>query len=506
LDEAISFPIYKGMPEDLIQHIAGRFFGQVPQTYFSFYNNYLVFSNNSKSLQSFLYANVLSKTLANQKHFERFRENFSLKENVFVYGELNSLPTHLSGIIYDKLIGFNEDQLQALDNFYAGGLQIATTGNLLYASVCINYLPSRGDEPQTVWQSHMDSTIAMKPVLVKNHNTSEREILIQDAAHNLYLINTSGRVQWKKALDGAVMGEVVQIDFYRNNKLQYLFNTKERIYLIDRNGNSVDRYPVRLPSRASNSLSVFDYDNNRNYRIFIATEDKKIRLLDKRANSITGWTFSNTEGTVLQPVQHFRTNSKDYIVFADEYRAYILDRKGNQRVKPDKRFLVNGMSQFYLKGIDSPTSELITSSTSGEIVAIRLPSGVTRLVPVGDPVAENHAFACFEINQTPRYVFLTGKDLLVLDPKGRKVFHREFDETLNPSIDLYQFSSNNMKLGVVEKNGGQIFLLNADGTNYKGFPLKGNSRYSIGFLKNSSRQFNLLVGGDNNYLYNYIVE
>ena len=40
---------------------------------------------------------------------------------------------------------------------------------------------------------------------------------------------------------------------------------------------------------------------------------------------------------------------------------------------------------------------------------------------------------------------------------------------------------------------------------YKGFPLKGNTQFTIGYLGDSHNQFNLIVGTRYNFLYNYSV-
>ncbi len=147
-----------------------------------------------------------------------------------------------------------------LSKFYAGGLQITTTGSLLYTNLYANYLPTRENEPHTIWQSLLDSTVINKPALVKNHYTNEKELMVQDAKFNLYLINNSGRLLWKKPLDGKILGTIQQIDYYKNSKLQYIFNTKNKIYLLDRNGNNVDKYPVSLPVKATNGIAVMDYE------------------------------------------------------------------------------------------------------------------------------------------------------------------------------------------------------------------------------------------------------
>ncbi len=63
--------------------------------------------------------------------------------------------------------------------------------------------------------------------------------------NNIYLINSAGRILWKINIPEKIISEIYQIDFYKNNKLQLLFNTKNHVYLIDRNGNFTDGYPFQ---------------------------------------------------------------------------------------------------------------------------------------------------------------------------------------------------------------------------------------------------------------------
>src|SRR5690606_8195677 len=103
--------------------------------------------------------------------------------------------------------------------------------------------------------------------------------------------------------------------------------------MIDRIGNFVERYPVKLESEATTGMSLFDYENNRDYRIFIPCENKRVYLYSKEGNTIKDWSFGRTETVVTTPVQYFRLDGKDYIVFADQNNMYMLNRKGDVRVK-----------------------------------------------------------------------------------------------------------------------------------------------------------------------------
>ena len=505
VDEETTFPVYSGLPEDLLEHVMGWFFPTVPQKYFSFYDNYIIFSESLNSLHDFLYANVLKKTLVNKRLFMNFRENFSLRENFFFYSEIPVAAGLLENILKKGYTVSSQEQKKALAKFYAAGMQISSTGDMLYSTVYANYLPFRENEPQTVWQSLLDSTVINKPVLVRNHYTNEKELIVQDAKYNIYLINNSGRILWKKTLDGRILGDIEQIDYYRNSKLQYIFNTKNKIYLLDRNGNNVDRYPLTLPAKATNGIAVMDYENNRDYRIFLATADRRVRLFDKRGNKISGWEFKRTEGTVTQPVQHFRSRSKDYIVFSDDHKVYILNRRGYTRVKPGKHVVAAKNCKIYIKGRNTPDCKLVTASPRGELIFIDLPTGVTTVKKIMEKT-DNFGFIFYEQNNSPRYVFLLHDKLKIFDKSLKALVSKSFKGEMALSIDKYMFSKGNYKLGLLSRDKQHIFLINSDGTTYKGFPLRGSSRFSIGFLKSSSSRFNLVVGGDNNYIYNYGVE
>ena len=120
--------------------------------------------------------------------------------------------------------------------------------------------------------------------------------------NNIYLINQVGRILWKLPLPELINSEIYQVDYFRNGKLQLLFSTRNNLYLIDRMGNFVDHYPIKLRSPATCGVSVFDYDNTRDYRLFIACEDKKVYAYTKEGALLKGWNFGQSESEVTQPV------------------------------------------------------------------------------------------------------------------------------------------------------------------------------------------------------------
>ncbi len=503
LDNETSYPIYHSNGLEGIKYIYSQFLPDPPDKFFTFIDNYLVFANTINSLKSIIYSFELKKTLYYSKYYQQFNENFSYKENLYIYIDISKITSILPNESNISFLNPNKKQQEILSKFYGIGLQISNAKNLLYTNSCVKYLPTREKEPRTVWQSGLDSTIFSKPTLVINHNNQEKEILVQDKSNILYLIANNGKILWQKKLDNPILSEIYQIDYYRNNKLQYLFNTKNKLYLIDRNGNAVEKYPINFRHEATNSISLFDYDKNRNYRIFVACKNKETYAYDKTGKIVKGWKAKTTEGFVNNPIQFFRINNKDYIIFSDDKRNYILNRRGETRVIIKNDFVRNINSLFY----QYDNTSVITSDKAGNAKIINLSDGNVTTLTLNN-TNEDHYFLYNNISDKKgnEILLLSHNSLNLYTNKGDKVFSKHIEGNISLNADLYYFSSSNIKIGVYDEKNQKIYLLNNDGSIYKNFPLKGKSRFSIGFLSSSSSQFNLIVGGDNNYLYNYQIE
>ena len=121
---------------------------------------------------------------------------------------------------------FNEDlrgdlieQRECLNKFQSIGIQMTANDDLIYNNIFVTHNPVLELAPQTVWESRLDTAFVHKPFLVKNHYTKEKEILVQDLNNQLYLINPeSGRILWKRPLSSPIVGEVHQVDAFRNKQ------------------------------------------------------------------------------------------------------------------------------------------------------------------------------------------------------------------------------------------------------------------------------------------------
>ena len=87
----------------------------------------------------------------------------------------------------------------------------------------------------------LQSSSHLKPRIVTNYVTKEKELITQDDLNNLYLISNKGELIWKKQLESKVVGEISQIDLYKNGRLQYAFETEKSLMILDKNGKIVKK-------------------------------------------------------------------------------------------------------------------------------------------------------------------------------------------------------------------------------------------------------------------------
>ncbi len=503
LDEQTSFNIYR-MPEF---YSKGLLPGRLFNSYFTLYENYLIFGPSVEVLSRLLYQNVLQKTFISDPVFKDMSDYLSNRSNVTFFFK----PFHYLDYRKEVLNKETSEKLDAMELFLRRipgvVVQYSSEDGMFYQSISFKYASQIKEKALTVWESLMDSSSVSKPSLVVNHNTNEKEIFIQDASNKIYLINSTGRILWKLKLEGPLLGEVHQVDLYKNGRLQYLFNTSGKLHLIDRNGNYVERFPVSLRSEATAPLALFDYDNSGDYRIFIPGIDRKIYLYDIYGNVVTGWKFEKTESIVTTAPQHYRIGVKDFILVKDHTRAYFLDRQGNERIKPKSRVMFSERNPFTLDmNIMEERPRWISTDTSGNVVCVYMDGKVSTLLEQKLPSDHLFRMQDMDMDGVPEYIFASGDELSLLKQDGARLFSYRVKDRISEMPDIYKFSAADIKIGITDRSRKRIYLINSDGSLYEGFPLEGTTRFSIGYFAGSDSRFNLIVGSENNFLYNYSIE
>ena len=502
-DDQVKIPVYRTSFKGLIRVLLPGFARDFNETYFAFYDKFMIAGNSYSTVSRLLYDNLLNKTLANDLTYRDFENTLPSRAGYYFFCIPSHIIDYLSGFLNEDIINALKSNKSSLNKIQAAGYQFASSNGMIYNSLSVKFKEVAREESNTEWETLLDTVASIKPFFFTNHTTGAKEIFIQDMKNNTYLINAAGRVLWKVPLNERIVGTVYMIDYFRNGKYQLLFSGRNYIHLLDRNGNYVERYPVKLRSPATNSMAMFDYDNNLNYRIFIAGEDKMIYSYDKTGSVVKGWKPFRTTGNVTAEINYFKVSGKDYIVAADEAAIYFLDRTGNKRINLDEPVIKAVGSPMRLNMTSEPS--VVCSSPDGTIQHIYF-DGTVKKFSIKKFSGE-HSFDFFDVDGDGfgEYIFLDKGILYLYNHNRAGIFSREFgsDELGGPITFI--FSAADRKIGVFDVKKNLIYLIGKDGKTMNGFPLRGASMFSIGKLSDKSG-WHLIVGGTDRFLYNYKID
>jgi len=493
--------------EKLPEILGGGLFDAVTGKYFTSIGNVLVLADQLSVLEDFVHKYALNKTLVNDAAYQSLAGMISTRSNVTFFAFPYRARPLLQKILDQEAASTLFANEQFLVKTGAFGLQFQSSNGMLLHNIFTSFAPINYLKPQTLWESKLDANVATKPALVTNFTTKEQEIMVQDELNNLYLLNASGRIIWKINIGEPIKSEIFQIDLLKNGRLQYLFSTAKAIHLMDKNGKYLPKYPLKLNAPATNGMSLFDFDGNKDYRIMIACMDNKVYAFDKNANPIKAWKFGSTSGAVTWPIQNVKLQDKDYIVFYDPVKVYILDRKGAVKVSPEKDFAVSANNPLLFDpAVTGIGPHFILTDVDGNVCTIGLDGTVTSK-KLGS-FSPDHYFTMMDFDRDGQndYIFIDRNKMEVLRQSGEKILTRKLNGLLAFPAEVYLFNDKLRRLGMTIPSKNELLIYNSDGSMYNGFPVTGQTPFIIGNIDQSSTYQNLLVGSEGGYLFNYAIK
>lgn len=488
---------------NLFPNLLGKPFFNLNHLFFTFINDYVVFGESESALTSYLTKIEYEKTLANDENFKIYKDNLSSSSNIFIYNNIArsvNLYPHYLNQEYSSSVTNNTEFLR---KFEAMALQVSSSKNdLYYNNIYLKYNPVYKQDTRTVWETKLDSIIKVQPQIVVNHTNNTKEIIVQDINNKLYLISNTGKVLWSKQLQEQIIGKIHQVDVYKNNKLQLLFNTASKIYLLDRNGKNVENFPVKLESIATNGITPLDYSNNKNYRLLIGCNNNKVYNYDITGRLVSGWEYNASNSYANSNIWHFAIQNKDYIVIPLESgEVKIVERSGKDRILLKNKLTAHSKNTNLIVNIELKNCFLVSTDTIGNVVKLYLNDRVENI----NFSNNNNSF--FELTNLSNknsydYVFTTDNSLKVYDTDKNNTLEFETESAITNKPLFFKMPDKSIKIGLVTTD--KIYLLNNNGVLQDNFPLAGSTLFSISDLNNDNTS-NLVVA-DKNILYMYNLE
>lgn len=423
--------------------------------------------------------------------------DFLLKKNSY-QSILESLNESFNFYYYNSIAGSEETISQLLNMTAKNNLQRSTSikkyNGFTYSlsnveDVLINniYIPiniqEQNESLKELWSVNLSTPTTNQANWLNMDGSDKNYLFIQDDNLKLYKIAESSNVEWKIGLNEKVISAYYKVDYYNNSENQILFNSENYIYLIREDGTSMPGYPKKLPQATQLSLSLFDYDNDKKYRIFVATASGLIYGYDISGRSIDGWNPKRITES-LEPITHKRVQGKDLLFVRGMRDFYLLDRKGNIINHYNDSSHISYNNPFYFRQDENfAMNRFVSTDQNGKIKSFLL-DGRKLYKSVGTWTPEHHFLHADVASDTSyEYVFIDNNQLFMYSDDSTLGYNFQFNAKISEAPFSLKIADKNL-LGVHSTDESLLYLFDRNAEILKGFPINTVTRPAILSNKN----------------------
>lgn len=466
--------IYTNDKPEIFSALFAPFITYDNATQFINMDDFFVFSNNTDLLKDIISSYQNNATLYTSSAFENLMENMSDASSLFLYANNTNLK---------KIINSNFANDINNTDFNASAIQFVYESNFAHVHAILQKTKKSPSSNSVFEYANvaLDTDLLTVPQFVNNHTNSDKDVIVQDADFNLYLISKDGKILWKKKLDSKILGKIEQIDTYKNGRLQFAFATQRQVYVLDRTGKDVGSFPLKFRDEITQPLSVFDYDKTRDYRLMV-TQGASVLLYDKQGKMISGFNYKKAENTINTQPQHFRIGKKDYIVFVQGNELEILSRVGKTRVQ------IKNNIDFSNNPITLYDNTFTTTTVSGDLIQID----------------ENGKMARTNLNLGEKHgMTSTNKTLVTLSENILRIkthkIELDFGDYTTPKIF---YVNDKIYVSVTDLQSKKVYLFDSLGQSIQNFPVYGNSTIDLDIIDKGMHP-KIVTKGDKNSIIIY---
>lgn len=466
VDTFLTSEIYSLNDGSIINQLFGNSLVGFKNCFFCVTDKAAIFCNNLDVLNLLLEKMSKGETIGNDKiflatSFSRFGMNSSIQY----------LNFQRSDLLLRGLIQQNSTALKFISSFKNVFAVSNTTGNKISSHLTFSNSGEKAATSGLMWKTKLQTAAIYTPQIIFNTNTNENEIFLQDTANSIYLISKSGEILFTKNIGEPILGSVTPLDYYRNGKQEYIFNSAQHVFIIDRLGNDVASYPLRLSGTATCGMTLA------NNRYYIPCNNGSIYGYEMNGRPLSGWSPKGGTGIINNPLLCFSNKKTDFVLaFNNSGKLILIDAKGSVNWSLDNLPVVN--QNFSLLQVNNDFKLLNASSNLlTEISA----DGNDNLKPLIDSAS---AFAVIQTSDsTYTYYFSTSKQIRAYNNKD------EFQSALSvttPVISSLKIlnSSNGKYLLADDETTKQVFVYDASLKAVASFNYKNANSFVLSDLFN----------------------
>ena len=168
-------------------------------------------------------------------------------------------------------------------------LLTAGAGNTGAFSVDRIAVRSRRSKPGEAPSAGPAPEVPRGPFKVTNSGTGKVNTLSQADNMALQLRDENGKTLWSIPFKTPLCGRVEEVDYYANGKIQFLFASGSKLYLLDRLGRQVGGFPAETGKGIVLGPAVYDFTGAHGYTAMVLHEDNTIGMYDLHGKVREGW-------------------------------------------------------------------------------------------------------------------------------------------------------------------------------------------------------------------------
>ncbi len=479
---------------NLFKNLCAGFFTH-PFKYVSVYNECALFCNTGKGINEYKKTSQgKNNFLANERTIAFIRENFNTELNYLFFADVfkakEKLKSHLANTFNQTL----EEAPELYEKFDAIAFSLQKVKETIFFTAQAGFNPKYKMYQNTLWETLADTDLNKLPTPVINHKTNENELVCQDMNNHLYLLSNTGKILWKKNVKEKFLGDVLQVDYFANNKLQLLFVTENYIHVMDRNGNYLKDFPVKIKSGASGGISLFDYDNSKNYRLWIPLKNNTVCCLTTSCKSVEGFVAVNIKAPLNRPIKQLRIQQKDYFILTDTLgNVYVTNRKGEERLKITTKLPTGNCPLYFDIGKDISKTYLCYADVKTKTFCkLSLNDKLEKIVLKPENKPAGFFFDTLQQSSLPVLVLVSENNFETFDFFGKKITQIKTKRDIQANATSLNFSDK-VVYASLEKSSGVLVMTNATKKSFNENEIK---------LSDLPGAYNL-INGQPNYLVGY---
>jgi hypothetical protein len=474
--EIRELPLYH-FPEKVLWPLVSGF----KTSFYTTIGNTLLIAEDIEELKKVLDDIDREETWGKSVNQNQFLETTLLEANLSVYINTPKVWNSMSARLRPEWSEFVQNNKRLLNSLKMCAIQFSHFDESYYTNVSWAYSaykrrvekePAREEKTMTNFSHPL-----YKSFVVESHVSKSDELLVQDSSYNVSLVSPDGKVLWQIALGQPITGQVHQIDYFKNNKLQYLFATASTLYLIDRLGKSVAPFPIQLKMRDAEHVSVIDYDHSKKYRFLVSGRSGKLWMYDKEGTTLEGWRPNDAQGSLLVAARHHRIKGKDYIVaIRRDGIVYLMNRRGEMYKKFPLNLETRLSGNYFLEiGSSLAHTHFVVVAKDGFKIRFTLEGKVlNRETLVKTSMDAQFSLICDPGRRSYVVARQENKQLAVFTEDGKEILKNDFVGLHPMNVDYYDFGSGNIYYTVTDLQEHLSFIYDNKGNLITTTPLEYN--------------------------------